>query len=721
MVEDNGKEDEPKLEFDSAGQAIGYISLDQARVLALQHARDNRDFYGRYGDQELVWEVASAQETEDYYEVRLSYRPARGFRRAGVEQFTIDKTGPIEFRQIIRQPRLAGSIVAGVAIAIVLAATGATLGGLFASGVLGTTGAPTPLVSSVLITPDTPTRFVSPDGNVTIDLDANTVNAASQLTYATLSDAEIPALPTDFTGTGKAFDLTIDTPLLKPITITVALSAADATLAAGNEENIVIQHHSDGSWTPLATTVDFNASTATAQVDSLSIFALMIRASKPTAEVTATPTSAPTAPPEPTPTPFVFPTPLPTATPFLLPTALPTSTPSPTSSVLPTSEPTAVPTATPKPTPTMVPTPTPTPTPTLVPTPTPTQTPLPPTPTSTPVPTPTRVTGYKLAVNGVDVAPTQSIIQLESGTLVLSRWPGLDGKFPINVPMTLIVYPTTPNTSIIWGGVDTHSSTVATLMMNQDRFVTVQVRVAQVVPTPTPVYVGPPTPTPLPMATNTPQPVGEPTHTPTPVPTPTPTPAGPQQPLSLAETFSDNFDDNSLDASRWTTNVAPPEGGSYAETNQRMELAANSGTTFVGLFTRCTVSGDFDVRVDYRLYDWVGTNPASMRLVAQQLDQGSQPGHVGVYRQSNLYQFKSKDGYVNTPTADLSGTLRVVRTGTTLWGYYHDGSGFVQIGSAETETTTTIFLFDISTAQDASNFIVAFDDFSMSADSVTCP
>ena len=64
-------------------------------MLALQHARDNRAFYGRYADRELVWEVVCADETEDYYEVKLSYRPARGFRgRPGVEQLTIDKTGP---------------------------------------------------------------------------------------------------------------------------------------------------------------------------------------------------------------------------------------------------------------------------------------------------------------------------------------------------------------------------------------------------------------------------------------------------------------------------------------------------------------------------------------------------------------------------------------------------------------------------------------------------
>ena len=106
MVEDTSKNDQEKLEFDSTGQALAYISLDQARVLALRHARDNRDFYGRrYARRDLVWEVVGAEETEDYYEVRLSYRPARGFRgQPGVEQFTIDKTGPIEFRQILNEP-----------------------------------------------------------------------------------------------------------------------------------------------------------------------------------------------------------------------------------------------------------------------------------------------------------------------------------------------------------------------------------------------------------------------------------------------------------------------------------------------------------------------------------------------------------------------------------------------------------------------------------------
>ena len=102
MVEDEGKQDEGKLEFTPEGEALGYISLDQARVLALQHARDIREIYGRYADVELTWEELHAEESEDYYRVRLSYRPARGFRgRPGVEQFTIDKTGPVELRQMV--------------------------------------------------------------------------------------------------------------------------------------------------------------------------------------------------------------------------------------------------------------------------------------------------------------------------------------------------------------------------------------------------------------------------------------------------------------------------------------------------------------------------------------------------------------------------------------------------------------------------------------------
>ena len=56
MVEEADKKDDEKVELDSAGQAVAYISLDQVRVLALRHARDNRDFYEHYADTVHDWQ-----------------------------------------------------------------------------------------------------------------------------------------------------------------------------------------------------------------------------------------------------------------------------------------------------------------------------------------------------------------------------------------------------------------------------------------------------------------------------------------------------------------------------------------------------------------------------------------------------------------------------------------------------------------------------------------
>ncbi len=96
MVEEEGKKEEEKLEFTPEGETLGYISLDQARVLAIRHARQNTDFYGPdYADVTMVLEVVSQEETEDYYDIQLSFRPAGRFRgRSGVEQFIIDKLAP---------------------------------------------------------------------------------------------------------------------------------------------------------------------------------------------------------------------------------------------------------------------------------------------------------------------------------------------------------------------------------------------------------------------------------------------------------------------------------------------------------------------------------------------------------------------------------------------------------------------------------------------------
>ena len=130
MAENGGDKEDKFDAFTQEGETLGYISLEQARVLAMRHARDNADFYGpAYANINLVLEVVSEEEGEDYYDIRLSFRPAGRFRGdPGLEQFIIDKTGNIEIRQVLDEPtglrhpsriRPRGILIAAVGVVIV--------------------------------------------------------------------------------------------------------------------------------------------------------------------------------------------------------------------------------------------------------------------------------------------------------------------------------------------------------------------------------------------------------------------------------------------------------------------------------------------------------------------------------------------------------------------------------------------------------------------------
>ena len=106
MAEDGGQKDEEKLEFDSAGQGFGYISLDQARVLAMRTARETPGEYGRrFTNVPMAFEVVEDEETEDHYVVTLSVRPQGRFTGTpGREQFFIEKEGTVAHRQVLSLP-----------------------------------------------------------------------------------------------------------------------------------------------------------------------------------------------------------------------------------------------------------------------------------------------------------------------------------------------------------------------------------------------------------------------------------------------------------------------------------------------------------------------------------------------------------------------------------------------------------------------------------------
>ena len=385
MPEEESKREEEKLEFTPEGEFVGYISLDQARVLALRHARDNPEFYGRrYARRELAWDVLSEEEREDFYYIRLSFRPARGFRgEPGVELFTIDKAGPVELRQIISEPQAKFNLTRVILVAAVLVAAGGIVGGLAGAGVFSSESAeptepteptdlrPFPRAVGVALLPRASAKLFSTDGNVTVDLPVASVNRPALLRYLPVTLDQLPRLPLEYLPTEKLFDLTLtnleetDTApvfLDRPILLSVRLSGRDIAESGGDAANVSIQHYEeDSGWTPLSTEVDFAASIARAKVDSLSLFALTIRrqdtAPLPAAAMTATPVPRTLRVPSAT-SPSVMIT---TPTPIPGPTATPASTASRPRASTSTPESVPFPTAIPTPTPTRVPKPTSTP------------------------------------------------------------------------------------------------------------------------------------------------------------------------------------------------------------------------------------------------------------------------------------------------------------------------------------------------------------------------
>ena len=141
MAEDQGKEEE-KFDFTGEGEAVNYISLDEARVLALRTASEDTDFYGpAYSDQGLVHEELDAEEGDDYYRVRLSCRPVGDFSGTpGVELFTIDKVGTIELRQLLSSPRPRNVMFPVLAGLGVFAVVGIVVVVLFTTGVFSPGG-----------------------------------------------------------------------------------------------------------------------------------------------------------------------------------------------------------------------------------------------------------------------------------------------------------------------------------------------------------------------------------------------------------------------------------------------------------------------------------------------------------------------------------------------------------------------------------------------------
>jgi Cep192 domain 4 len=194
--------------------------------------------------------------------------------------------------------------------------------------------------------------------------------------------------------------------------------------------------------------------------------------------------------------------------------------------------------------------------------------------------------------------------------------------------------------------------------------------------------------------------------------------------------INDLLTGSSLNTDLWSVEANAPGAGSITfDPSQGMVLTLQPGAAARGIGSTCRVAGDFDVQVDFTLIDWPANNLYGLRLGA--VDLGSGPfGEVGIYREGGqeFYTVAFTDTSVHTGTtnSDRAGSLRLIRQGSSLSGYFFSGGVWVQVGgNSGAGTTTTVptdFNLDISSSNaSAGGVTVAFKNFKVNSGTISCP
>lgn len=200
-----------------------------------------------------------------------------------------------------------------------------------------------------------------------------------------------------------------------------------------------------------------------------------------------------------------------------------------------------------------------------------------------------------------------------------------------------------------------------------------------------------------------------------------------------APSIFDDFDDNITNIDLWGAG-AYGTGASISETNRRVEvsIAANAsgpngmGGTYDGI---CALRGDLDIQVDYQLLDWPSSNGVRLDLGIHdgsgsaariaRTSWGNPPDPQTSPREVYENGFSTKAG-----TSHLFGTLRLVRTGSTVKSYYASSGSWNLLQTASIFTADAKFYLRVATGQPyfAGKAVkAAFDNFAVSKGELVCP
>jgi len=215
----------------------------------------------------------------------------------------------------------------------------------------------------------------------------------------------------------------------------------------------------------------------------------------------------------------------------------------------------------------------------------------------------------------------------------------------------------------------------------------------------------------------------------------------PPRAVTPTPVLTENLANNAFNSSTWKT-FQQGTGPSATRANQSLivTLPATStndptiGGFGAGLASLCELKGDFDVQVAFQLMIWPHLSGVRVGLGPSLGGHGSAGTPFAVERDSfsisdtvhgEYYVTHMLDG-VNgiNPTSDLTGSLRITRTGAYATGYYLNGSKWTQIHTGPVVTSDVGIAF-AAWSHDSlfshQTVKASFDNFTLNSGQLACP
>ncbi len=211
--------------------------------------------------------------------------------------------------------------------------------------------------------------------------------------------------------------------------------------------------------------------------------------------------------------------------------------------------------------------------------------------------------------------------------------------------------------------------------------------------------------------------------------------------VAATPVLKESFANNAFDSSMWKI-FQQGTGPTVTTANQSLVITipANSindpaiGGFGAGIGSLCELRGNFDMQVAFQLLVWPQENGVRVGLGPSLGGRGASPTPFAVERDSfSVYDTVQGEYYVthmldgvhgNNPTSDLTGYLRIARTGGFATGYYMNGSTWVQIHSGPVDAQDVGFAFaawshDYLFSHQTEK--VAFSNFTLNSGQLLCP